>query len=253
MEAGSIVGARDGGPIVVYSPDAKELTGDAAKIATGTITFADAFRSEAEVVLADGKLADLPPLARAVLVSPGFSVAKRVVAVDQAAPGLLAALREGPFVAPVEESGLLAKLNLESVSAPITWEIAVVRATYAEFKVGRDRPRRRKTPNRPAGQQGFFIGGRGGIALYDLWVPATAPDVAERFRRALESHVKAENVRAMSNETSGLKDKIKVEAVRHKGIRQAAAAASSPRSLPKSKTKWPRRACHASRGPRPST
>jgi hypothetical protein len=154
MEAGSIVGARDGGPIVVYSPDAKELTGDAAKIATGTITFADAFRSEAEVVLADGKLADLPPLARAVLVSPGFSVAKRVVAVDQAAPGLLAALREGPFVAPVEESGLLAKLNLESVSAPITWEIAVVRATYADFKVGRDKAASAKNtepPGRPAG------------------------------------------------------------------------------------------------------
>lgn len=223
LDAGEIVGARTGGSIVVYAPNSKELTGDAGKIASGTITFADAFGSEAEVVLADAKATDLPPLSRVVLVSPSFRDTKRVVAVDPSASAVAATLRESSYLIPIEESSLLAKLNETSAPAARTWDLAIVRATYGDFKVGLDRRKGlgSKNTETPSTQAGYFIADRSGIALYGLWIPADASDAGERLRRALESHVKLENIRAMSNEASDLKDKLKIEIVRFKSIRQA--------------------------------
>ena len=235
MDVGQIVGARVGGPVVLYSPKAKELTGDVDKIASGTITYADSFRSEAEVTLTDPKAADLPPLAKAVLMSPSFRDSKRIVAVDLSAGSspsdagtasmqkLAAAMKDSPFLAPVEETGLLSKLNPDRNAARSAgdWEIAVVRGTYADFKVGREKAAVSKNVTPPDAQNGYFITNRSGGALYDLWIPANSPDAATRIQDVLESHVKAENVRSMMNEASKLKDKVTVEMVRHKGIRQA--------------------------------
>lgn len=235
MDVGHIVGARVGGPVVLYSPKAKELTGDADKIASGTITYSDSFRSEAEVMLTDPKAADLPPLTKAVLMSPSFRDSKRVVAVDLSGGSsradvgtasmqkLIVALKDSPYLLPLEESGMLSKLNPERNAARSTsdWEIAVVRGTFADFKVGREKSNASKNASPPDAQNGYFISNRSGVALYDLWIPATSSDAATRIQEALESHIKAENVRSMMNEASKLKDKVMVEMVRHKGIRQA--------------------------------
>ena len=235
MDVGQIVGARVGGPVVLYSPSAKELSGDADKIASGTITYSDSFRSEAEVILTDPKLPDLPPLAKAVLMSPSFRDAKRIVAVDlsgEPSPAdngvvsmqkLVANMKASSYLSPVEEVELLSKLNPDENAARSAndWEIAVVRGTYADFKIGMEKLAASKNVSPPLDQKGYFISNRSGVALYDLWIPADSPDAAARIQNALESHVKAENVRTMMNEVSKLNDKLKIEMVRHKGIRQA--------------------------------
>lgn len=239
MDVGTIVGARVGGPIDIYSPAATELTGEQHKIGSGTIVTADAFSSAAEVVLSDPKATDLSPLAKVVLVAPMFSGEKRSVAIDVSPNGaghsdqgtesmrkLAADLQDSRFLKPIETTGVLRLLNglssLPAESKPsLDWDVAIVRATYADYKLTKQNALA-KASSAADTEAGYFISDRAGNPLYNLWVPASAANASEKLRDALEKHVRAENLRALTNESSPIASKIKVELVRLKDINVSA-------------------------------
>jgi len=234
MEVGSIVGARVGGPIVVYAPNATELTGDANKIATGTITSANAFISMAEIEMTDAKAGDIPARAKVVLLAPSFSDAKRKVAVDIDGGNdagtanmrkLIADLQKSAYFAPVEKNGILASTErtaARSAVAAIDWEIAIARGRYDAFKVGRSAAASdgssAKSDTPADSEIGYFIVDTGGLPLYDLWIKANDPGAADRLRSALEAHIKAQNVRSLKNEASKLNGKVTARIIPYKNF-----------------------------------
>ena len=237
MDVGTIVGARTGGPIDVYAREATELVGDKNKIASGTIVFADPFSSTAEVVMIDPKVPDLPPLAKVVLVAPVFSDEKRIVAIDvsdgtatsksdvgvENMRKLSLNLKESGMLTPVERSQMLKLLNSMASSSAAErtqigdWNVAVVRSTFADYKLTRQRSVT-KDKAAPDNQQGYFISDRSGNPLYNFWVPADSPNAGDLIKDALEKHVRIENMRALSNESSPMTNGLKVELVRLKDI-----------------------------------
>lgn len=82
LDVGTIAGAQTGGVVAVYSRKARQLEGDQDKIATGSITFANAFTSKADVVSTDKTIKTVPLDAKVVLVTPNFSDKKRKIALD---------------------------------------------------------------------------------------------------------------------------------------------------------------------------
>ncbi|MEZ5424628.1 MAG: caspase family protein [Pyrinomonadaceae bacterium] len=233
LKVGRMIGARTGGAIAVYSPQAKDLTGEALMIGGGTIIGATEFASEAEVVLTDKAIRDFPENAKIVIASPNFTDEKRIVALDltgdltsrgaaaapEKDPGVIKirelekSLRASDYLRPLETSGLLGQFDQKSAVAR-DWDVAVVRATYRDFLLGNRQPPEANAPEK--NEQGYFLTDRSGMPLYNFWISADEPGLADALKEALERHVRLENLRSLANETSGIGEKLKVELVRLK-------------------------------------
>ena len=229
LNAGRLAGAREGGPVVIYSPKAKTLSGDVDKIASGTIVSADTFSSEAEVTLV-GKDEDLPLLAKAVIISPGFGDSRTAVAIDlspsavddEGAASMRKLIRElngNSLLSPVEvrepfgdPAGSMGRTTRPS------WELAVVRTSFKNFKSRRENPGDFGRGDPPEDQPGYFISDTNGIPLYDFWVNATNPDASQILLAMLERHVRAKNLKAITNSISNLRRALQINLVRHKSF-----------------------------------
>ena len=239
MDAGQIIGANEGGVIAIYDPKTNELSGDEGKIGSGIITLADAFYSEADVTFNDPKVKVFPQNARIVLLSPNFSTAKKKVGLDFT-PSLTVAnsksandegvkvmdnlskqLEKSPNFEPVRHSKMLAQLEANSTSTgteKINWDMAVVRATYNDFKLGQERKisKGKDTPNDT--DEVFFISDRNGDPMYGFYIKVDEPNAADDIKKALDQHIHLENLRLLSNEASTLNQDVEVEFVRIKDL-----------------------------------
>jgi hypothetical protein len=236
LDAGQVVGARPGGPIAVYAPGSLDLTGSTSRIALGTIVSAEPFSSEAEIEFTDAKMADLPPLSKAVLISPSFSDTKRRVAIDVKGasatdPGAAAVKKlaqhlneNSAFYEPLEVNDVLRSL----ASGQHDWELAIVRSTYHSFKAGMYKGAGPAEAG-PDDHEGYYIADQGGAPLYDLWIKTEDAAAADKLEDALEKHAKVVNIRALNNQVSNLTGKVKVEQVRYKSAaRQGSTCVSVP-------------------------
>ncbi|MEZ5426934.1 MAG: caspase family protein [Pyrinomonadaceae bacterium] len=235
MDAGRMVGARPGGMVVVYGPEARQLSGDDEMIASGLITEADNFDSEAEVILRGDRFKTVPENAKIVLVAPNFTDEKRKVIIDLSPgstarggadpldPGiksmnrLAESLKENPYLEPVRATGMLEKLERPDArrSPEGDWNVAVVRATFRDFKFGNRQRTVRGEAGTPADKtEIYFLADRNGMPLYGFWVRADDPDAAKLIKEALESHVRIENLRNLGNRAAGFDQKIGVKLVR---------------------------------------
>lgn len=241
MEVGTLVGARAGGLIAVYSAKARELTGDTDKIGSGTIITADEFGSTAEVALTDKTMKTIPLDSKVLLVTPGFTDAKRRIALDvttrakmqnsgntvsdkgiEIIKNLAANLKNNQYVETVEVDNLLERLNRTANqnagnTANDNWDVAIIRATYKDFRFGNPQPAGKDVQTPPDNEDGYYLGDRNGIPLYNFWVSIGGADgakVAGSMQTALESHVQLDSLRNLNNAVSPLKDKIQVKLIR---------------------------------------
>ena len=135
---------------------------------------------------------------------------------------LASELKDNVYVKPLEATGLLGTLNANrrgaaTTATPPSWNAAVVRGTYADFKLGRAIAPPKKNATVPAdSDQGYFITNRDGAPLYNFWVSASDPDVVAKLTRALEQHVRYENTKSLGNEASDIGSGVEVKLVKIK-------------------------------------
>ena len=226
LNVGTVVGARVGGPVVVYGPDAKDVDD---KLGSGMIVAATKFTSDVEIALASGKTV-VPESSKAVLLAPSFTDEKRSIAIDMTGNDigansmrdLASQLKDNAYVKPIETNALLNTLNATrkgnpATATPPTWDAAVVRGTYADYKVGRQiAPPKKNAAVPPDSVQGYFITNRDGVPLYNFWISAADPDAAAKLSKALEQHVRYENTKVLGNEASDLAAGLDVKLVKIK-------------------------------------
>ncbi len=226
LNVGTVVGARVGGPVIVYGPDAKDIDD---KLGSGMIVTATKFTAEVEITLVDGKTV-VPQNAKAVLVAPSFSDEKRSVAIDtggtdagaESMRRLASELKANVYVKPIEANGLLTGLDATRTADPATatppaWDVAVVRGTYADYKLGRQMaPPKKNTTTPPDSEPGYFITNRDGMPLYNLWVSASDARATAKLTKALEQHIRYENTKILGNEASDLASGLEVKLVKIK-------------------------------------
>jgi hypothetical protein len=241
MDVGNIAGAQNGGVVAVYNPKARELEGDKDKIATGSITFANAFSSKADVVLTDKTIKTVPLDAKVILVTPNFSDKKRKVALDfpgearaaqsGAMTRLADILKNNELLETVQVKNLLPKLNAKQEGNVITpnWDVAVVRGTYKDFTFGNEQPEVKDAKIPADAEEIYFLANRSGMPLYNFWVRATDENAAKSIRDALESHVRVENLRLLANTASKLTEQIQFELVRLSGYNVTDSNATPPK------------------------
>ncbi len=229
MDVGTIAGAQTGGVVAVYNSKARQMEGDQDKIATGSITFANAFASKADVVLTDKTLKNVPLDAKVVLVTPNFSDKRRKIALDF--PGVARAaqadlmtrladvLKNNELLETVQVNNLLPKLNAKTESAAVAapdWDAAVVRGTYKDFTFGNAQADVKDAKIPADAEEIYFLTNRSGMPLYNFWVRAADENAVKIIRDALESHVRIENLRLLANTASKLTEQIQFELVRLK-------------------------------------
>jgi hypothetical protein len=226
LNVGTVVGARVGGPVIVYGPDAKDIDD---KLGSGMIVAATKFTSDVEISLAAGKTL-VPENSKAVLVAPSFTDEKRSIAIDltgndagaSSMRELALQLKDNAYVKPIETRALLNTLNAarkgnSATATPPTWDAAVVRGTYADYKLGRlIAPPKKNAAVPPDSEEGYFITNRDGVPLYNFWISASDQDAASKLSKALEQHVRYENTKVLGNEATDLAAGLDVKLVKIK-------------------------------------
>jgi len=242
LDVGTIAGAQTGGVIAVYNSKARQLEGDKDKIATGSITFANAFTSKADVVLTNKTIKTVPLDAKVVLVTPNFSDRKRKIALDfpgdtrsaqaDAMTRLADVLKDNELIETVTVNNLLPKLNAKTeagaVAAP-EWDAAVVRGIYKDFAFGNVQAEIKDTKVPADAEEIFFLTNRSGMPLYNFWVRTADENAVKTIRDALESHVRVENLRLLANTASRLSEQIQFEIVRLSGYNVTDASSTPPK------------------------
>lgn len=249
MAVGSIVGAGKDAAIAVFAKKPGEKT--RSQIGSGVVIEASGFRSTAEVVLFDKTLDAMPSDAVVNIVSPNFGKGdKRIVALDVTSKKsatdkgteILFAIEEklktNPMLKTVRLNNVLTALEqLDKASAVKTtedWEVAVIRGTYKDFKLGNPQPDVKeiisgkgeanecgttqftgdKAIEPPDTQEGYFLISRyGKMPLYNLWYAADNQNAGSCLADALEKHARIENLRNLSSGGSNLNDEIRVKIV----------------------------------------
>jgi len=241
LDVGTIAGAQTGGVIAVYNSKARQLEGDKDKIATGSITFANAFTSKADVVLTNKTIKTVPLDAKVILVTPNFSDKKRKIALDfpddtrwaqsGAMTRLADALKNNELLETVAVNNLLPKLNAKSEAGIVApeWDAAVVSGTYKDFAFGNLQVEIKDTKTPAETEEIYFLTNRSGMPLYNFWVRASDENAVKSIRDALESHVRVENLRLLANTASKLSEQIQFEIVRLSGYNVTDASSTPPK------------------------
>lgn len=261
MSVGSIVGAGKDAAIAIFAKKPGEKI--RSQIGSGIVTSATDFMSTAEVSLFDKTITNMPEDAVVNIVSPSFSKGeKRIVALDFTkadAAGKSTATDKGAVILnaieeklktntmlkTVRSNDLLTALNQNKNAAtkPVgDWEIAVVRGTYADFKLGNPQPDVKNITSgkgetnacsttqfvgdkaaEPADkQEGYFLVSRySRMPLYNLWYAADNPNAGICLATALEKHARIESLRSLSSGGSKLNTDVRVELVKLNSVEDA--------------------------------
>jgi hypothetical protein len=249
MKAGALVGAGTGATIAVYT---KRNGGAREQVASGVVVSATDFKSTAEVVPVAGGSPQVAENAAVFIVSPSFrQKEKRVIAIDFAGgtqPNAVPAeiekqLKDSALVGVIQQNEILKSFAARDASPAMSWDMAVVRGTYKDFKTGNKQPDLQSVkansqkasrsgaaaerapcaqerfsgtePKEPAdGTAGYFLSDRAGNALYNLWYGADDPQAAKCLKDAIETHARIENLRTLSNPESTLQNKFTARLVR---------------------------------------
>lgn len=257
LAVGAIVGAGKGAAIAVFATKAGDRT--RRQIGSGIITSAGDFTATAEVTLFDTNAKEIPADATVNLVSPSFNKDdKQLVALDiptgsksvneanesKTLSDIEEKLKDNALLKTVRTPNLLSSIgnsrnaNSEKPSEKSTsWDVAVVRGTYKDFKLGNLQPDFAKITKSGKGdaddscrqtrfvgdkavapsdgEEGFFlINKTDKMPLYNLWFAADNANAGKCLADALEKHARIENLRNLTSGGSNLNDNLKVELVR---------------------------------------
>jgi hypothetical protein len=221
IKAGAAQGVKAGALIAVYAPDARELVGETKKLTNATITKVDAFTSTAEMPDA----VSVPEKSRVVLVAPNFNASRLRVALNDPRTSRLVT----GLASTIQKSELLETVaSSNKPDEPSAWDVTVMRGKFgAAF---RDKPYKRScnaaTTPTDAGLPAdtadvYYLAARDGQPLFGFFVLANDPAGAEKIAEALDKLAKQRSLRALSNEASTLKDKLKLTVWRVIGERDA--------------------------------
>jgi hypothetical protein len=214
--AGRVVGALPGGSVGIFPSKSNRLADDTDRIATGKIVESGNYVSK---VLVRGLA--VPRDAKIVLINPFFTDEKRKVFLDTTGTGpgpamigrLRQILKNNDYVSPLESANA-------SRLAKSEWTVAVSRATYAEFRSGRDREAE-KGQGPLDNDIVYFLADKNGNPLYNFFVLAGQLNAEALIAEALERHVRIENLLALNNPAlSGAGKGLKIELVRLKSWRE---------------------------------
>jgi hypothetical protein len=223
MTVGTIVGAGKDAALAVFAKKPGEKV--RSQIGSGIVTTATDFQSTAEIVLFDKTIKEMPTDAVINIVSPNYSKGdKQIVALDTTAKNptsdkgtqILSSIEEklktSQMLKTVRLNNVLASLAQPKISAQTkpeeNWEVAVVRGSYKDFKLGNPQPETKdasgKGDTNPCSQkrfvgdkivepsdaeEGYFlIGKQSKMPLYNLWYAADNPNAGVCLADALEKH-----------------------------------------------------------------
>ncbi|MGA9773644.1 MAG: caspase family protein [Blastocatellia bacterium] len=210
VKAGATQGVKEGTMIAVYAPDARELTGDEKKLTNATVTKVTAFNAVAEMP----EPVSIPEKSKAVLISPNSSAARLRVMVDKTESGnklLAEKVKANDWLELDESDG---------------WDVAVMRGKYGPVFEGRRAKNALsaagKDANLPASNADvYFLAARDGLPVFGLFVAVDDPAGAEKIIDALDKLAKQRNLKALSNEASSIKNRIRINVWRVEGARDA--------------------------------
>lgn len=204
--------------IAVYASDARDLVGDEKRLTNATVTKVSAFNAVAEMP----EPLSIPEKSKAILVSPNSSTARLRVMLDKLETGnkLLTALSEK-----IKANDWL-EIAVGASESNI-WEAAVMRGKFGPvFQGRRDKnafSADGKDANLPADNADvYFVAARDGQPMFGLFVMPDDSMGAEKIVGALDKLAKQRNLKALSNEASLIKNKIKITVWRVYGERDAA-------------------------------
>jgi uncharacterized caspase-like protein len=222
VRAGAAQGMKEGTMIAIYASDARDLVGDEKRLTNATVTKVNAFNAVAEMP----EPLSIPEKSKAVLISPNSSAARLRVMLDNLETGnkLLTALSEK-----IKENDWLEIVVGAGESA--VWDAAVMRGKFGPvFQDRRDKNVRNvaasadgKDANLPADNADvYFIAARDGQPMFGLFITPDDLMGAEKIAGALDKLAKQRKLKALSNEASSIKNKIKIIVWRVYGERDAA-------------------------------
>lgn len=218
IAAGKIVGAFPGGAVSIY-----QKPGDADPFAVGEIVEpVDYFTANVRV-----SQTNIPPGAGIVLAMPFFGSDKRVAALDltankNAAENTDAGLQMIKRLAQKLENNdyVTAKLALDPLRKnQKDWNIAVVRSAYGEFKKLNPQPLDEKTIAPEDDEDIYYLSSVNGNPLFNFRVRADDANAEEKIQTALEKYVRADNLRALGNEASAIKNGLDLKIIRLKALK----------------------------------
>jgi hypothetical protein len=219
IEAGKIVGAYPGGTVWIYTQ-----IGDAKPLAVGEIIEATDFSATVKVV---GN--EILPTAKILLSTPYFGSNKRIFALDltpkkntaekedsglQMVNRLSQKLEKNDFVTVIKQVDPLSQTNRKD------WNLAVVRSTYGEFKLGNSQPiNKDKTSIPNNNDEVYFLSNTNGQPLYNFYVKVDEQNAADKIIDAVEKFVRVDNLRTLSNPTSELNKGLELKIVKLKALK----------------------------------
>ena len=216
INAGKMVGAYPGGAVAVY-----KKAGDAERLAVGEIIEpTDDFTATVKVLETA-----VPETARVVLASPFFGSNKRVVALDlmpkkdtaekddaglKMIRRLSEKLKKNDYVSP---KTLLNPLQESTKS----WNAALVRTTYGEFKKGNRQPPPKNPANLPRNEDEiYYLSSTNGTPLYNFWVRGDEANIEDVIQTAFERFVRVDNLRTLGNESAEMNKGLQLKIVKLK-------------------------------------
>lgn len=218
LDAGKIVGAFEGGIVAVYSKDAMKLAGEAERLGSGTIEIADDFTSTVQVVLKDAQLKEIPADAQIALVTPYFGSAKRTIALDNSPAKTGNSTDVMKRVAEISKDDKF--VITREINKPLAiareardWDAAVLRMTYADFKLGNEQARTKALTAPKDDDEVYILADKNDMPLYNFYVRTTDENAAQKIAEALEKHVRVENIRNFGNGAGGINNNLKLEIV----------------------------------------
>lgn len=208
IESGRITGAYPGGTVAIYSPKARELSGNTDLLGSGTIVEpTDDFTATVRTVELD-----VPQNAKIVLANPYFSDEKRTIALDKSDSPVMNRLAEkleqNDYVKPKDVKGLSNQVkalasqrnssNQRNSSSQNDWKVAVVRGKYREFTLGNSQATK-DTATPKEDEEVYFLASRNGNPLFNFWVRTDDEKADEEIEKALEKFVRVENLLTLGN------------------------------------------------------
>ena len=262
LGVGAIVGAGKDAAIVVFGRKAGEKTRE--QIGSGIVTSATDFSSTAEITLFSKNTNENLKDAVVNLVSPSFNKDdKQTIALDfnsgkGANSTTDASVKTiGDIEARLKDNAMLKTVRLPNLLPAMTnrnntsekpagktddWDVAVVRATYKDFKFGNQQPdlskitggkgnsdscsQRRfvdgKAVEPPDTEEGYFLmSSVSKMPLYNIWYAADNENAGKCLADALLKIARIENLRKLTSGGSSLNESVKVELVRLSSIDSA--------------------------------
>ncbi len=226
VSAGKAQGLKKGTFIAIYAKGAKKLYGTDDKLADAEVVEVKDFES---VALLQQNAKPVAQGDKAVILTPVFGSERLQVVLDTsmksggAGAGVIKEVqrllenhpnaKDAPDKRnPLVEAVITAERPLDKPTGS-QWDVAVVRDTFARYKIDLTRPllASKDTPAAKDTDEVYYITTREGNPLYNFYVRADAPGAAASIVEALERRARQKNVAAISNAGSALGGQLKLK------------------------------------------